>query len=424
MSTNRDSALAQERDLITEPREEGFFSMVRVDEGKQAVLTLDGRYQETIEAGGRFMGSFNPLRQKRVRIVDMRARQMTVEVRNELTILDPAPMQVQLLSVVCSYRVMDARVVAMEFEHPLGELFDYVVQGMQYAVANVTYRDFLTGQRAGQTILGYLQQRGLEQYLGIQPIDVRIAQILGQESLNTLLADQHIKVGQTQLNIQVGTMQGDFDRSQALQDAINDGDIAKVASLTPALVAQRHPELFRAIFGDRTITDAALTNALIELAKIGAVDVGPLLSNMGLPGAARPSLGQGGGGGGPQQAFRSLPGGQSPFSAPSAAGEWPSGLPVDERIEEEGLRIQKSYGVSPTIVRDGEGHVFQIPLNLAGGRTLEILLVCPVGYPASGPSALVIVDDKQEQFSSQTLQQWTARRSLVDIVDEIVKYHS
>jgi hypothetical protein len=424
MPTNKDAILTQERELVSEAKPESFFSILRIDEGKQAVLTLDGRYQETIDAGGRFMGGYNPLRQKLVRLVDMRDRQLTVEVSNELTIRDPAPLQVELLAVVVSYRVTDSRLVSLQHQHPLGTLFDYVVESMQHAVARLQYDDFLTGGSAGQVMLNHIGQRQLDQYLGIQVINTQVSRIKGQAEVDSLLRSRWTEVQRASLDAQTMAIGRQAEREQDLQDAINDGDISKVAALTPELVARRYPELWTSMFGDRKITDAALTNALIELAKMGAVDVGPLLAGMNLPGGGgRKSLSTGGSPGGQQ--LRGLGSGQDVTPArQTAAEEWPSGLPVSERLVEEAARIEKAFGVAPVIRQDGLGTVLHVDLQLAGGRKLEIFLVCPPGFPAAAPNAGVVVDGIEEAFASRALQQWTSRRSLVEIVDDVVQYHS
>ncbi|MCX6021106.1 MAG: hypothetical protein NTZ05_05150, partial [Chloroflexi bacterium] len=69
MGTNRDQALASESQLrAVAPKDRlfGVFGMLRVDEGFQAVITLDGRFQEIVSPGGQFLGRYNPLRQMKV----------------------------------------------------------------------------------------------------------------------------------------------------------------------------------------------------------------------------------------------------------------------------------------------------------------------------------------------------------------------
>jgi hypothetical protein len=290
-------------------------------------------------------------------------------------------------------------------------------------VARLQYEDFLTGGSAGQVMLSHIGQRQLDQYLGIQVINTQVSRIKGQGDVDGLLRRRWTEVQEAQLAAQTMGIGRQAEREQDLQDAINDGDISKVAALTPELVARRYPELWTSMFGDRKITDAALTNALIELAKMGAVDVGPLLAGMNLPGGGRPSLNTGGAPGGQQ--LRGLSSGQNVAPGrPSLAGEWPAGMPVSERLVEEADRIEKSFGVRPEIGQDGHGTVLRLDLTVAGGRKLEIFLACPPGYPASAPSCGVVVDGTEDTFASRTLQNWTSRRSLVEVVDDVVQYHS
>ncbi|MCX6020642.1 MAG: hypothetical protein NTZ05_02725, partial [Chloroflexi bacterium] len=307
---------------------------------------------------------------------------------------------------------------------PLGELFDWVMTAMRSAVAQLQYEDFLTGGRAGPIIVNDLRSRGLDTYLGIQVLNAQIAQISVQGRIDAVNLDQYAGVRETEIAIQRETMARSAAREQDLQDAINDRDIAKVTELTPALVAQRYPELFRPIVGDRAARDLAVTQMLAELAKMGTIDVRPLLEQMGMPGAAAAprSLGnswQRDAGG--DQSFASLPPG---MGARSASSPWPSALPVSDRIAEEAQRIEQMLGVAPRVVQDGHGYILHLVMSdPTDHASLEIILACPVGYPAAPPQATVVMGGREEHFQNDILRYWTSDHSLAEVVDAIVRFY-
>ncbi len=129
--------------------------------------------------GGLFLGRYNPIRQIKVYTIDMRMRQMTVRVMQDFTIFRPITTQVQELSTIISYQVVDARRVSLEVERPLGSLFDYVYNAMRDATKTLEYDDFLSGGRAAPAMMQYLRGRNLEAMLGLEVLDVQMGSYRG-----------------------------------------------------------------------------------------------------------------------------------------------------------------------------------------------------------------------------------------------------
>ena len=265
----QESELVWGPEVITGPK---FTKKLRVDEGTNAVIMLDGAYQETLPPGGHMLARFSLFRQCKIYHVDMKDRQLMVESQGELIIQEPAPLPVDI-SVVIAYRVVEPRIVALEVSRPLATLFDYTVEAMRDAVKHSKFEDFLTGGNASSLIYHHLLGRELDRYLGIQVLNVQIASLRGDERVRGLIVEEGINLREEQA---ISDRQYHVARREMqiqMEQALNQGRIAEAMRLTPEYVYLTNPQMFEMLYGNRRVTDELRLQGLIELARAGMIDV-------------------------------------------------------------------------------------------------------------------------------------------------------
>ena len=409
MATNKESIVETELvwgpEVITGPK---FTKKLRVDEGTNAVITLDGAYRETLPPGGHMLAQFPLFRQCKIHYVDVKDRQLTVESQAELIIQEPAPVPVDL-SVVVTYRVIEPRIVALEVSRPIATLFDYTVEAMRDAVKRSKFEDFLVGGNAASLIYRHLMGRDLDHYLGIKVLNVQIASLRGDERVRGLIVEEGIGVREEHA---ISDRQFHVARREMeiqMEQALNQGKIAEAMRLTPEFVYLTNPQMFEMLYGNRRVNDELRLQGLIELARAGMIDVsaitgssGDFAQALGRMLTGKPVSGQ----------VPGLPGGAI------APGEL---ISTRERLEQEYLAL-KEKGFQVTLRQDVGVYYLVVALRDGAGHTLNIYFACTEHYPEEAPSLFVELDGVQQKFDSVTIRNWTYQNTLSQVVHDALTF--
>ncbi len=382
------------------------FQKKRVEEGQAAVITIDGKYRETLPPGPIYLAKYPVFTQCKIYRVDTKDRQLTISTTGELTIQHPAPVLVDLSTVV-TYRVADPKVVALEVEQPLAALFDFTMDGMRDAVRRMKFDDFLVGGQAAGWILQRLRARGLREYLGIEIVHVNVSHIGANERVRELMADESLR--QREVDVQLGEQaaRAQADMQLQLEQAYNQRDIAKLTDLSPAYLALYNPELFETVFGNRRVTDELRLQALVEMSKMGVISPSALPEGgQDLSEALVKMLG-------------GTPTGEAP-ALPPGGGTVESGM---QRLQNEYTAL-KDAGFNASLGQlDSGEYAMLVALQDAEGHTLNIYMVYPDQYPSQSPQVFVELDGREEQYQSATLRNWSPEYTVVDLVSEIMRYY-
>jgi hypothetical protein len=413
-----DSVLDLREALVKGPIkvDKGLFRRFRVYEGTEAIVLIDGQHRETLQPGGYFTMAYPIFQQLELYVVDTRDRNMDVHVWDDLRIAYRTPSGDEIaipisLRISVTYRVADTRIVALQINMPLGNLYDFVVEAMRVVVARTRYQDFQYGGNAGQLILQQLQQRGLDTYLGIEVVNVQIASIGGAEVIDSTIVDGVVGVTSAQNETRVLEIQEEARRRLELQDALNRADISKAISLTPGYVLRYHPDMYDRIFGNQAQTDALRMQALVDLIRSGMLSPGQLGTASQLfldssPERTAPNL---------------LPSGSSPSEG--ATTQFISPLSGRERVLADAQELHDA-GIR-TEVSEGNGLLAVIVLlQDSEGHSLTIYLDCPPNYPHIPPAIFVELDGEQQQFRPLCVDQWHPTMKLSVPVREIINAFS
>jgi regulator of protease activity HflC (stomatin/prohibitin superfamily) len=394
------------------------FQKKRVDEGEAAVVTLDGKYRETLPPGPIYLAKFPVLTQCKMYFVKTRDRQLTVSTTGELTIQQPAPVLVDLSTVV-SYRVVDPRIVALEVDKPLSTLFDFTLDAMRHAVQRMQFDEFLVGGQAANWILQALRARGLREYLGLEIINVSTSHIGANERVRQLMTDESLR--QREVDVELGEQAARHQAAlqQQLDEAYNQRDVSKLIDLTPEYLALYNPELFATVFGNRQATDELKLQALVEMAKMGVIS--PSALSGGGQDLTQVLLGMLGGQSGQSVAIGpgQAPGDNSMLGLSSGARE-----SAAQRLKDEYAALESAgYNVVFNQLGSGE-YAIAVVLQDEEGHTLTIYLVCTNQYPVQPPQVFVELDGQEEQYQSALVRNWSLEHTTVDVVGEVMRYYS
>jgi len=406
MATNKSEIvenLVSGPEVVTGPK---LLVKKRVDEGEAAVVTLDGRFREILPPGPIFLARYPVFTQCKMYYVATRDRQIQVSTTGELTIMHPAPVLVDL-AVIVTYRVVDPKVVALEVDRPLGQLFDFTLEAMRAAVQTMKFDEFLVGGQAANYILQALRKRGLREYLGLELIHVNISHIGANERVRKLMENEGLRQREVDAELREQAARHRATLQQQLDEAYNQRDVAKLVELSPEYMALYKPELFTAVFGNRQATDELRLQALMELARVGAIS---------------PSAGTSGGQALTDLLLTSL-GGRSP-DLPKLPGVGAGSVETASARLRRELGLLKSGGYNTMLkqLETGE-YAMVVALKDAEGHSLNIYMICNDRYPAHPPQVMVELDKAQAPYDSALLRNWTAEQSAIDIVDEVINYY-
>jgi len=159
-----------------------------IDEGWVAVMSVGGAYAETLQAGTHFLAKYPFARGLKAIQVNTRLNHLTVSTLREFTIAQPVPVEINL-DVSVEYRVVDARRVALEINHPLTSLYDRVLQAMRGAVVDANVDEIRRqGEGIAMTTLRRLNAMRLPDTLGVEVLNVLVTSIKATDAGNDALA--------------------------------------------------------------------------------------------------------------------------------------------------------------------------------------------------------------------------------------------
>ena len=205
-----------------------------------------------------------------------------------------------------------------------------------------------------------------------------------------------------------------------LDEAYNQRDVAKLIELSPEFMALYKPELFTQVFGDRQATNELRLEALVEMAKMGVISPSAL-SDGGddLTGVLLRMLGGQASTGG-----RALPAGANSAALLESVPESSQTAGGAEQVRSEYAALKSAgYDVTAKRLQD-DAYAIEVALQDGQGHTLDIYIVCTQRYPKQPPQVFVELDGKQERFQSAILRNWTADSTVVDLIDEIMRFYS
>jgi regulator of protease activity HflC (stomatin/prohibitin superfamily) len=395
--------LVVEKEVVTGIK---VFKKKRVSEGEAAVVTIDGKYQETLSPGPIYLAKYPVFTQCIIYWVDTKDRQLTIETTGELTIKQPAPVLVDMTTVI-TYRVSNPKIVALDVREPLATLFDFSMDAMRDAVRRMKFDDFLVGGQAAAWILQHLRARGLREYLGLEVVNANINHIGANERVRKILEDEGLRQREVAVEVQEQAARARAEMELELEQAYNQRDIAKLIELSPEYLALYKPELFETMFGNKRVTDELRLEALVQMAQMGVI------SPTALPDGGQDL----------SETLVKMLGG-------SPSGQPQRGLPA--RTENTKARVEREYATFIDTGYDArfaalDSGEYTLVVTLRDDenpdRLLNIYFVFPDQYPKQAPQVFVELDGREEQYQSALLRNWSPEYTTIDVVGEIMTYY-
>lgn len=393
------------------------FRVFRVYEGRAVVVLANGRIHEVLHAGGYHALSFPMTKRIDVYSINMRERTLDITTTNEFTLFYVTPTGEKLpvkvdLDMAVTYQVTNPERVAVEVDRPVTMLYDAVLESMRSIVSSYgKYHDFLSGGQGGYMVLQQLQNRGVEESLGLRVANVQITRLAGAEELDNLFLGGFIATQEARVKAEATAIEQRNQLALDIERAVTNRDIARLTELTPQYVLQHRPELYPQLFGDRAQTDALRMQSLMEIFKLN------------------PALGTAGSDSFQQALQYMLTGTVPPASSPVASSARPQELPLNSaltRLQEEVRVLQvRGLGNNVTFREDTGVYYITIKLRNAQGETLNIYFICSPQYPYEPPKMFLEYNGKETPFYPDALTNWSASTSSVhDLVDAVITAYS
>lgn len=408
MTTNRGSV--SDLEIIQPPvslrpgclRWFGLGGTYEVPEGKRAVVVEDGIFREILEPGCYSLSRYGTRRNVQTTLVDVRRRTLTISTMGEFTIFKPVPVQIDL-DFNINYQISDPRRVVLEIDQPLTELFDRTIVAARDALGHLSSEEVRKDSRGiGSQIQRSLEAMNIPVALGIRISDVLISSIKIRDTTGDILATNELK---TYLELQ------DAQRAEA---------ITQRTTINWAWFLVNRPEIAQQLIAQH----GNLAQAMFEKMGAQALD---LIS--GSPG---------------QSMFGQLPGSitatppglisppvspQTPYAPPQITSGGNPRVDIHARMREESaylkpfprLTLQMQPGADSQGILNGSYEVY-ITVPSPSGQPIEILVICPIGYPQRPPMSVdVNVRGQPIAFRSQLLACWMGNY-LIEIVREVQAY--
>ncbi|NJL54009.1 SPFH/Band 7/PHB domain protein [bacterium] len=393
------------------------FRVFRVYEGRAVVVLANGRIHEVLYAGGYHALSFPMTKRIDVYSVNMRERTLDIETKDEFTLFYVTPTGEKLpvkvdLDMAVTYQVANPERVTVEVDRPITMLYDAVLESIRSIVSSYgKYHDFLSGGQGGHMVLQQLQNRGVEEILGLRVANVQITRLAGAEELDQMFLSGFIKEQTAGVDAKAEAIKQRNQLALDLERAVNDRDIARLTELTPQYVLQHRPDLYPQLFGDRAQTDALRMQSLMEIFKLN------------------PALGSAGGGSFQEALQYMLTGTVS--TPTSTSSVHPPSLPrpplgAAARLQEE-VRILQANGLGNNISLREDTGVYYVTVNLQNnqGETLNLYFMCSPQYPHEAPSMFLEYNGQETNYQPDMLTNWSpTSSSLAALVDSVITAYS
>lgn len=389
----------------------GFGGRYTVEEGWQAVITVNGAFREILPAGRHGLDRYGLWRDVKATLVNTRIQSLLVATTREFTIAKPTPVQIDLdLSV--EYQVVDPRRVALEVQTPLSGLYDRVINAVRSAVAYATYEEIRTqGEGIAATTLQRLQALNLPAVLGIEVSQVMTTSIKALGTEGDVLASYGMETFKRYQDWQLDNSMIQQSRVSWEWLLVNRPEIAQQMINTHGMLAKE-------LVDKGALDPAAFLNAPVGNpgAAPGLNPLGSLLSPFGqmLPNAQQPQTPQ------PQS-------GQTSGVTPQLTGK----VDLQMRLQEEHQLLTSQIpnaqidfkANSGSFGRPDGSYAVRIVMPRSAGGTIEIYLTCPADYPARPPVGLEVeVNQQPVAFQPSALQRWVGQY-LLEIAREVKSYY-
>lgn len=399
------------------------FRVFRVMPGTAVVVIGNGQVLEVLNEGSYHALSFPVMNRIDLYVVNVRERTLDIETQKEFNIFYQTPEGSEIavpvdLSVAVSYQISAPDLVALHIEQPLTRLYDTVMESMRAIVAYAKYRDFQAGGQAGYMIAQQLQQRGVEESLGIRVSNVQITRLAGGEKLEEQLRDVFLKTREAKTQAEVDMIKAQNQAEIAMRQAAAQMNIARMIEITPEYLLTANPSMYSQVFGDRSQTDALRLQALTEMAKAGMLPMGTgaaggedlqraLIGALTgyTPAGASPVLNS------------PAPYGASTPALPAAATRFSGG--ARERLTDE-VRALLGQGMNTTLCEDMGAFYVTVNLRDSAGHTLDIYFACTGRYPQEAPTMFLELDGQSQSYMPEALASWTPHSDLLVLVDAVM----
>jgi len=368
-----------------------FGKMYEVMEGWVAVMVAGGAYYETLAAGTYNLSKYPSARGLQVIQVNTKINPLTVSTLREFTIAQPVPVEINL-DVSVEYRVVDARRVALEINHPLTSLYDRVLQAMRGAVVDANVDEIRRqGEGIAMTTLRRLNAMRLPETLGIEVLNVLVTSIKATDAGNDALARLQ------------------FDHLQKRADWELDSFMTQNSRVTWEWLVLHRPEIAQQMIQQH----GAIAKEMVDK---GLLDPAGFLNQPTNVNPGNSALGMLGGLGG----FLSPLSGSSNPSAPpqQLPANTSSGNDPQSRMREELGYLKGLAGakVEALLAEDGT-YMVRVKMPRTSGGEIELEMECLAGYPRTAPIVTTIVDGEETTFQASLLRRWSGQY-LVEIARE------
>ncbi|MEI6776485.1 MAG: hypothetical protein WCK70_06260 [Chloroflexales bacterium] len=321
------------------------------------------------------------------------------------------------LNVAVSYQIIAPDRVSLYVEKPLTVLYDTVMESMRSIIFFAKYRDFQAGGQAGYMIAQQLQNRGVEENLGVRVSNVQITRLAGAEELDRELREVFMETRRAQTQAEVAKVQAGAQAEIEMLMASTQMNIARMIELTPEYLLTSNPDMYARVFGDRAQSDALRLTALTELAKAGMLPMGMGTGASGddLRNALLGAI----------TGYASLPpssmgtarslGSGSALPPPAARFGGASSL---ARLTDE-VRALLAQGINTVLREDMGAYYVTVNLRDSSGHTLDIYFVCTGRHPQETPTMFVELDGQPQPFKPLALANWTPQSDLLVLVEAV-----
>jgi hypothetical protein len=174
--------------ILRVSHQQGFFGSQLVRQGTVAVVLRNGRVQDIIQPGRKFMLRL-PFQKVEVMLVDTKIRNLNITSQGEFLTVDQWRVNVSLW---VSYRVVNAAYIAVEYAEPVHALYSTVKDLLGQVINR---HDFSALSQMGRQVLRQQVLGGspqVEQTLGITLTDVRVDDLTLPERVGVAFDERQV----------------------------------------------------------------------------------------------------------------------------------------------------------------------------------------------------------------------------------------
>jgi hypothetical protein len=373
----------------------GLGGRLDVPEGAVAVITVGGRYYETLSPGSRDLSGYEWGRNVQAYFVQTRERQLRFTSNGQFYIQvtgadgSRAPVKINV-ELLVGYQVLpqNAQRVALEIDKPAAKLCGFVMDAVRESVKWLDIEAFLTGGRAlAERVRSELEKARIEQKTGLTLGEVVALSLTGADRVSETMVQQVLQSHE---------------------------------GIDADWLIRNRPELYSQLLkmAMEHSAPAAILNQPLN------TDANPLL-NLLLPGTgSQPprkllSDAQSSGDVGRQAEQASpQPVHTDPISPGCIEREWAALEKVAQRVDgRPGLK-------GPRAIPDGSFD-FVLIIQAASRQDVQIDLHLPVGFEqGAAPRRQVTIKGENQKFPPVTEADWQADPRLTRLVEDVRRYYA